>query len=89
MRARKALKGTGIVLSEDLCKEMRDLLGDIKKNDMSQSVWAWNGKLFVKPKSGVENDVISVRYGDNWKEKLKSAIKKGSATPPNGAALEG
>ena len=76
MRARKVLKGTGIVCSEDLCKEMRNLLKTAQKHDLVDSAWAWNGKIFVKDKSG---STVSVRYGDDWKKTLKSAGAKQSS----------
>ena len=67
MKARKALKGTGIVFSEDLCKEMRDLFNDIKKHPNAESTWAWNGKLFAKDRA---NNVHVFKYGDDWKARL-------------------
>ena len=70
MRARKMLKGTGVVFSEDLCKEIRDLLQNIKQHNLVDSAWALNGKIFMKPKSG---NVKTVRYGDKWKDFLNPA----------------
>ena len=64
MKYRKNLKGTGIVFSEDLCKEMRELLKELHDYNGVESCWAWNGKLFAKNLAG---KIFTIKYGSDWK----------------------
>ena len=64
MKCRKNLKGTGIVFSEDLCKEMRELLKELHDYNGVESCWAWNGKLFAKNLAG---KIFTIKYGSDWK----------------------
>ena len=62
MKKRKALKGSKIVIQEDLCLDMQRLLNRMKNNSSVKDAWAWNGKIFAKGECGT---VIRVRYGQN------------------------
>ena len=67
MKARKALKGTGIVLSEDMCSEMQALQRELQNHPGVSSTWTWNGKLFAKNLNGV---ISTIRYGKEWQSKF-------------------
>ena len=67
MKARKELKGSGIVFGEDLCFEFRELQKQIKSHPSVIDSWAWNGKLFAKNSAG---KIFTVKYGTNWQERL-------------------
>ena len=62
MRARKALQGSGITFSEDLCKENMDFMDRAKQHPKVLATWAWNGKIFAKD---IHNRVHTLFYGTN------------------------
>ena len=64
MKARKPLKKTGIVFTEDLCQELRSLLDELKGYRYVESAWAWNGKVMAKDKYG---KIHTIKYGSDWK----------------------
>ena len=68
MKNRKTLKGTGIIFSEDLCPEMRELQKSVKEHPKIQDNWAWNGKLFAKD---INWTIHTIQYGQNWPEMLE------------------
>ena len=67
MKARKELKGSGIVFGQDLCFEFRELQKQIKSHPSVIDSWAWNGKLSAKNSAG---KIFTVKYGTNWQERL-------------------
>ena len=64
MKARKTLKKTGIVITEDLCQELRSLLDELKGYKNVESAWAWNVKVMAKDKYG---KIHTIKYGSDWK----------------------
>ena len=70
MKQRKCLKGTGIVMGEDLCRELRDLQKKIGQSQGVADTWAWNGKVFAK---NLHGKIFSIRYGEDWRLKFPIA----------------
>ena len=62
---RKALKGSKVVMQEDLCLDMPRLLKRMKNNPSVKDAWAWNGKIFAKGECGT---VIGVRYAQRTED---------------------
>lgn len=63
LRARKALKNTGITFREDLTKDNQSLLSAVKDHTDISSAWSWNGKIFGKLES---NDrIVNFTLGDD------------------------
>lgn len=77
MTARRGLKGTNITFSESLCKEVQRLLKEVKAHENTESVWAWNGKIFAKDKKG---DIHTIHYGSDWQKLLKPALQSANST---------
>ena len=73
MEKRKALKGSKIVIQEDLCLDMQRLLNRMKNNPSVKDAWAWNGKIFAKGECGT---VIRIRYGQS----TENLFSKNTAT---------
>lgn len=45
VRARSRLKGTKIVIYEDLCRELQLVLNRVKKDPRVSSCWSWRGRI--------------------------------------------
>ena len=84
MKARKSLKGTGIVFGEDLCLEFRELQNEIRSHPNISDCWAWNGKLFAKSKGG---KIITIKYGSRWQDKLLANDHEDVQPPESGEGL--
>lgn len=58
---RKQLKGSGVVIREDISVEYVKLMNRMEKKENVESVWFWTGKVFVKTTDGNKR---RVRLGD-------------------------
>lgn len=58
---RKLLKGSGIVIREDISIEYVKLMNRMENKDNVDSVWFWSGKVFVKTTDGNKR---RVKLGD-------------------------
>lgn len=62
LRARRELKGTGTSIGEDLCRDLMAVYHRVRNDSRVKSVWAWNGKVFIKDSIG---NIQSVLYGQS------------------------
>ena len=85
MKAKKYLKGTGIVFGEDLRLEFRELQNEIRSHPNTSDCWAWNGKLFAKSKSG---KIITIKYGSRWQDKLLANDQESVQPPESGEGVK-
>lgn len=72
LRARSALKGSGISLSEDLTADNQRLLARVKNHTDIESSWSWNGKIFGR----IDQRAVQFKVGDN----IDSIIVNNSVT---------
>lgn len=70
MKQRKALKGSRVVIQEDLSTAMQQLLNRVKNNQQVVDAWAWNAKIFAKDDKGT---IIKVRFGENIADLFRNA----------------
>ena len=61
MKARKELKGKGVSIAEDLCRDLMGVYNRVKRDDGVQDVWAWNGQVCCK----VDGRIYNVLYGQS------------------------
>ena len=69
MKRRRSLKGSGIVIADDLCLDMVQTLSRLKALPTVVKSWSWDGKLFAQIPSGT---IVKVRFA----ETLDEAIQK-------------
>ena len=48
LKARRALKGTGISICEDISASVLSTLKSLRENPNTKDAWCWNGKIFIK-----------------------------------------
>ena len=60
---RKTLKSSGMVVIEDLCRDMFGVLNRARNDTRVANAWSWNGKIFAKLKRG--DQIICIRYGQS------------------------
>ena len=82
---RKALKGTGVIFAEDMCKELQDLQKTVSGHPNVQSCWAWNGKVQAKDATG---KVHNIRYGSNWQRYFSRPSTEDAGHEENGTSTE-
>ena len=51
LKKRRILKGTGVTITEDICRGIQDMVVCISKADCVAQVWTWDGKICIKDKS--------------------------------------
>lgn len=54
MRSRKLLKGTKIIIQEDLTTLNLQTLNRVRKNDQVSHTWSWNGRIYTQLKDGTK-----------------------------------
>ena len=52
MKRRKMLKGSNVVIAEDLCIELHQTLKNLRQHPDIQQTWSWDSKLYAKNKKG-------------------------------------
>ena len=60
MRNRKKLKGSGVVVADDLCQEIIKVYNRVRNDPRVKDAWTWFGKIFVKDEGG---KIHKVSYG--------------------------
>ena len=60
MKARRGLKGSGIVFYEDLCPELALLAKNLKTHPKITATWGWNGKVMAKD---IYDKIHTIQYG--------------------------
>ena len=68
MKLRKTLKGSGMVITEDLCKGLVQVLNRLKNDKRVIQSWSWDSKIFAKTRNG---QVVRVEWGQSLDEALK------------------
>lgn len=76
VRARSKLKGTRIVIHEDLCRELQLVLNRLNKYERVKLSWSWRGKIYM---SDQRNRKREVHCGESLDKLLKEFPK-----PPGG-----
>ena len=71
MKRRRLLKGTGIVIADDLCNDLVQTLNRLKSLPTVAKAWSCDGKLFAQL-ADRDGSVIKVKYG----EPLDDAIQR-------------
>ena len=66
VRARKALKGTGITIVEDLASGVWQLFNRVKNDERVESAWTWEGKVKLKTKR--DNKVYTIKHGQRLED---------------------
>lgn len=61
IRNRKKLKGSGITIHEDICRDLVLLMNRLEKTKDVKSTWFWNDKVFVELEDGTKR---RVQYGE-------------------------
>ena len=72
MKRRRVLKGSGIVVADDLCSGLLNTFNRLKQHPDCKKAWSWDGQLFAELKTGA---VIKVR----WAESLEAATERYAA----------
>ena len=72
MKRRRVLKGSGIVIADDLCNCLLNTCNRLKPHPECKKAWSWDGQLFAELKTG---RVIKVR----WAESLEAAAERYAA----------
>lgn len=72
LRNRSKLKGVGVSMAEDLCRDLMTVYNRVKEDQRVVSTWAWNGKVFVKDRRG---KTYSVQYGQNLDDLLQDVAE--------------
>ena len=65
IKRRKALKGTGTVVAEDLCSELQQTMNRLKTDPRIQQTWAWDSKIYAKKEDG---KIAQIKWGDSVEE---------------------
>ena len=76
LRARRALKGSGVSISEDLTYDNQRLLGEVKTHEDIDNAWSWNGKIFAK--IATNDKIVTFKAGDD----IGMVIRRESAADP-------
>ena len=66
---RRILKGSGVVIVEDLCQGLQKLMSRLHNDDRISSTWAWNGRIWAKLKNSEKG--FPVEYGQSIEEASK------------------
>ena len=77
----KSPERSGIVFSEDLCYEFRQLQQQVKAHPDVTDTWAWNSKIFAKSH---DNKIIDTKYGSNWQDRLSATAENPVKENPSG-----
>ena len=72
MKRRRVLKGSGIVIADDLCNGLVNTFNRLKQHPDCRKAWSWDGQLFAELKTG---PVVKVR----WAESLETAAARYAA----------
>ena len=72
MKRRLVLKGSCIVIADDLCNGLLNTYNRLKQHPDCKKVWSWDGQLFAELKTG---PVVKVR----WAESLEAAAERYAA----------
>ena len=72
MKRRRVLKGSGIVIADDLCNGLLNTYTRLKQHPDCKKAWSWDGQLFAELKTG---RVVKVR----WAESLEAAAERYAA----------
>ena len=59
MQRRRVLKGSGIVIADDLCTGLMTTFNRLKQHPDCKKAWSWDGQLFAELKTG---PVVKVRW---------------------------
>ncbi len=70
LHRRRALKGTPISISEDLCTDVYKELQRVKKSPQVAQSWTWNGKVFIKTRS---DHIFKVLWGQSVDEVIQQS----------------
>ena len=80
MKAWKALKWLGIVFSENVCYEFRQLQ-HVKAHPDVTDTWAWNGNIYAK---SCDNKIMNNKHGSNWQDRLSATAENPVEENPAG-----
>ena len=67
MKRRRTLKGSGIVIADDLCVDIVQTLSRLKALPTVTKSWSWDGKLFAQIPSGT---IVKVRFAETLDEAI-------------------
>ena len=70
LKNRRALKGSGTVISDDLSKPMPQLFNRVRNDARVKDCWTWDSKIFVKDH---DNRIYRIRYGQPLDSLLQRA----------------
>lgn len=74
LRARSALKNTGITFSEDLTKDNQKLLMEVRNHTEVSTAWSWNGKIFGKIHNS--DELLHFHFGDDVRAVVERACAR-------------
>ena len=72
MKRRRVLKGSGIVIADDLCNSLVNTFNRLKHHPDCRKAWCWDGQLFAELKT---DPVVKVQ----WAESLETAAARYAA----------
>ena len=67
MKRRQSLKGSGIVITDDLCLDIVQTLSRLKALSTVTKSWSWDGKLFAQIPNGT---IVKVRFVETVDEAI-------------------
>ena len=67
IRARSKLKGTKMVIYEDLCRELQMVLNRLKKDERVRSSWSWRGRIYLVTKNDRK---MEIHYGETLDQRF-------------------
>lgn len=68
LKARRNLKGKGIYITEDLCRDIHALFNRVRKHRNIDQAWTWNGTVYGKD---FDDNVYKFPYGKEVGEVIK------------------
>ena len=72
IRSRRILKGTRVTIQEDLTPLNVQTVNRLKRSDLVERVWSWNGKIFALLKNGTKILARPFQPIEDCKKNLKT-----------------
>ena len=67
MSRRSTLKGSGVTIADDLCKDLHRLMNTTRDSPLVSQTFVWDSKVFVK---GVNGRIRQIRWGQTVEDAL-------------------
>lgn len=80
LKVRAKLKGQGVSIGEDLCRDLQLVLNRAFKDDRVKESWAWNGKINIKDEHG---RIHNLQHGQSLDEVLSRRDTRANSERPN------